>query len=69
MRKRNKNEATGQGLLSWADPEAASRFEPAAPAEAERLRVRTVRVIRDYGMFDRRESPQFYPSVERRQHR
>jgi hypothetical protein len=24
-----------------------------------------VRVLRDYGMFDRREAPQFYPEVKR----
>jgi hypothetical protein len=26
-------------------------------------RLRVVRVIRDYGMFDRRETPQYYPDV------
>ena len=52
-------------LLSWAAPNAAVAFTPAVPAEAEHVRVRAVRVIRDYGMFDRRESPQFYPPVDR----
>jgi heme-degrading monooxygenase HmoA len=28
-------------------------------------RLRYVRVVRDYGMFDRREAPQFYPEVKR----
>ena len=28
-------------------------------------RLRHVRVVRDYGMFDRREAPQYYPPVER----
>jgi heme-degrading monooxygenase HmoA len=28
-------------------------------------RLRHVRVVRDYGMFDRREAPQFYPEVKR----
>ena len=28
-------------------------------------RLRRVRVIRDYGMFDRREAPQYYPAVSR----
>ena len=33
----------------------------------DRFRVRDVRVIRDYGMFDRREAPQYYPpAVDRR---
>jgi len=29
------------------------------------LRHRRVRIIRDYGMFERREAPQFYPAVRR----
>jgi hypothetical protein len=29
-------------------------------------RLRNVRVVRDYGMFDRREAPQFYPDAEGR---
>jgi hypothetical protein len=29
-------------------------------------RLRHVRVVRDYGMFDRREAPQYYPAAERR---
>jgi len=29
------------------------------------FRSRQIRVIRDYGMFDRREAPQYYPSVLR----
>jgi hypothetical protein len=28
-------------------------------------RLRRVRVIREYGMFDRHETPQFYPDVRR----
>jgi hypothetical protein len=27
---------------------------------------RKIRVVRDYGMFDRREAPQFYPDVQGR---
>lgn len=33
----------------------------------ERLRHRKVRVVRDYGRFDRREAPQFYPDVKGRE--
>jgi hypothetical protein len=29
------------------------------------IRHRVIRLVRDYGMFDRRESPQYYPDVER----
>jgi hypothetical protein len=28
-------------------------------------RLRRVRVVRDYAMFDRREAPQFYPDVNK----
>ena len=35
--------------------------EAVLPGDA---RVRRVRVIRDYGMFDRQEAPQFYPDAE-----
>ena len=31
---------------------------------AASLRHRQVRIIRDYGMFERREAPQFYPDVK-----
>jgi heme-degrading monooxygenase HmoA len=48
-------------LVSWRDAAAASVFRP-APG----LRHRTVRIIRDYGMSDRREAPQFYPEVRKR---
>lgn len=49
-------------LMSWRDAPAAERFEGdfTIPDEA---RNRRVRVIRDYGMFDRREAPQYYPDA------
>jgi len=28
------------------------------------VRLREVRVVRDYGMFDRREAPQYYPDAK-----
>jgi heme-degrading monooxygenase HmoA len=46
-------------LVSWQDATAADRWVPSA----EGARHRQVRVIRDYGMFDRREAPQYYPPV------
>jgi heme-degrading monooxygenase HmoA len=52
-------------LVAWADAAAAERWHPRAPAEG-RLRHRRVRVIRDYGMSDRREAPQYYPDAARR---
>jgi heme-degrading monooxygenase HmoA len=45
-------------LNFWADADAA-RIWLARPSPA--LRQRTVRIIRDYGMFARAEAPQYYP--------
>jgi hypothetical protein len=43
-----------------ADAEA---FEQAASL-SEGARLRHVRVVRDYGMLDRREAPQYYPDAQ-----
>ena len=48
-------------LLSWVDASAVS--EPSTGTAG--MRIRAVRIIRDYGMFDRRESPQYHPAVRR----
>jgi heme-degrading monooxygenase HmoA len=47
-------------LTSWRDGSAADAGLPPGAAEARRRRVR---IIRDYGMFDRIEAPQYYPPV------
>jgi heme-degrading monooxygenase HmoA len=52
-------------LASWRDAGAASLWAPATPAAAKAVRHRQVRIIRDYGMHERREAPQFYPDVKR----
>jgi hypothetical protein len=52
-------------LVAWKNAAAASAWQPTIPAGRE-LRHRQVRIIRDYGMLDRREAPQFYPPVEGR---
>jgi heme-degrading monooxygenase HmoA len=52
-------------LATWGDGEAARNWTPVAARELGNLRHRRVRVIRDYGMNDRREAPQFYPEVTR----
>lgn len=50
-------------LASWKDKANAESFEySGSPPDGTRLR--RVRVIRDYGMFDRREAPQYYPDVQ-----
>jgi heme-degrading monooxygenase HmoA len=48
-------------MIAWGDLGAAQSFEKTALDEDKRLR--RVRVIRDYGMFDRREAPQYYPDA------
>jgi len=53
-------------LLSWRDRDAAERYaagRAAASGIPDGARLRQVRVVRDYGMYDRRESPQYYPNV------
>jgi heme-degrading monooxygenase HmoA len=56
----------GKALLlgCWRDPDAAARWQPVHPAAAGKVRHRQVRIIRDYGMFDRREAPQYYRTLE-----
>ena len=51
-------------LTSWRDADAANAWKPASVPKS--LRHRQARIIRDYGMFDRREAPQFYPTVNPR---
>jgi heme-degrading monooxygenase HmoA len=54
-------------LVSWRETAAAGAWQPPASlADAGRIRHRRVRVIRDYGLADRREAPQFYLDVARR---
>jgi len=52
-------------LICWRTNADAQAFErkSSLPGDA---RVRRVRIVRDYGMFDRREAPQYYSPVERR---
>jgi len=49
-------------LVSWRDRAAAEAFETIVSLQ-NGARLRRVRVVRDYGMFDRREAPQYYPDV------
>jgi heme-degrading monooxygenase HmoA len=51
-------------LASWRDHVSAEAFE-AKLRLPDGARLRRVRVVRDYGMFDRREAPQYYPEVKR----
>jgi hypothetical protein len=51
-------------LMSWRDEAAAEAFEQSVSLR-DGARLRRVRVVRDYGMFDRREAPQYYPEARR----
>jgi heme-degrading monooxygenase HmoA/quinol monooxygenase YgiN len=50
-------------MQTWRDAAAAAFAHSAQPTKGSRLR--RVRVVRDYGMFDRREAPQYYAEVKR----
>jgi heme-degrading monooxygenase HmoA len=53
-------------MIVWkskGDAEAFARSAALPPGG----RMRHVRVVRDYSMFDRREAPQYYPAVDRPQ--
>jgi heme-degrading monooxygenase HmoA len=49
-------------LAAWREAAAAETWVPPATT-GYKLRHRQVRIIRDYGMLDRREAPQFYPGA------
>ena len=53
-------------LVSWSDAKAANQWMPVKAKDVQTLRHRTIRIVRDYGMFDRREAPQFYPDAKGR---
>jgi heme-degrading monooxygenase HmoA len=54
-------------LIAWKDAKAAEAWTPKKIDGIETLRHRKVRVVRDYGRFDRREAPQFYDDVKGRE--
>jgi heme-degrading monooxygenase HmoA len=49
-------------LVKWADAATAEAFERNATLP-EGGRLRNIRIVRDYGMFDRREAPQYFVEV------
>jgi heme-degrading monooxygenase HmoA len=51
-------------LVSWKNSKAADVWSPKTVEGVEKLRHRIVRIVRDYGRFDRREAPQYYPDVK-----
>jgi heme-degrading monooxygenase HmoA len=52
-------------LVSWRNAADAEEFLPKQTQGIKSLRHRRIRIIRDYGMFERREAPQFYPEAQR----
>jgi heme-degrading monooxygenase HmoA len=53
-------------LVSWTDAKAADAWSPKQIDGIHKLRHRKIRIVRDYGRFDRREAPQYYPDVRAR---
>lgn len=52
-------------LINWRDAAPAKEFEESIKL-TERVRCRRVRIVRDYGMYDRREAPQYFPDAPNR---
>jgi heme-degrading monooxygenase HmoA len=52
-------------LTWWRTAGDAAAWTPTSYAGVAQLRHRRLRNIRDYGMFERREAPQYYPDVKR----
>lgn len=50
-------------LASWREDDAADRW---LSEQTLGSRARRVRIIRDYGMHERREAPQYFPDVARK---
>jgi len=52
-------------MLTWPNNGVAEDFESSAELP-QGARLRRVRVVRDYAMYDRREAPQYYPDAPNR---
>jgi heme-degrading monooxygenase HmoA len=52
-------------LTSWKTADNATRWTPNSFPGVAGLRHRRMRNVRDYGMFERREAPQYYPDAQR----
>lgn len=53
-------------LAAWRDTEALAAWQAghSQPASDPAVRQRAVRIIRDYGLRERHEAPQYYPPLE-----
>ena len=52
-------------LAGWKTAAAGLGWRPRPSAAGAEIRNRAIRVVREYGMFDRRESPQFHAPASR----
>jgi hypothetical protein len=52
-------------LINWRDAASARQFEESLKLPDD-VRCRRVRIVRDYGMYDRREAPQYFPDAPNR---
>jgi heme-degrading monooxygenase HmoA len=50
-------------LISWKDNAAAQAYENTSSPN-DKARVRCVRIVREYGKYDRREAPQYFADAE-----
>jgi heme-degrading monooxygenase HmoA len=50
-------------VMTWRDLVPAKAFERSRTLP-EGVRLRHIRIVRDYGMFDRREAPQYFAEVQ-----
>ncbi len=50
-------------LISWKDDSVARTYERSL-APNDKARVRQIRIVRDYGKYDRREAPQYYADAK-----
>jgi hypothetical protein len=50
-------------LVSWKDDSVARTYERSL-APNDKARVRQIRILRDYGKYDRREASQYYADTE-----
>ncbi|QOG19165.1 antibiotic biosynthesis monooxygenase family protein [Bradyrhizobium sp. SEMIA] len=53
-------------LISWKDAAAALAYEDTSVLD-DKARVRRVRIVRDYGKYDRREAPQYFADANGRE--
>jgi heme-degrading monooxygenase HmoA len=51
-------------VVAWKNAEAAGAWSPNKSDGVATLHHRRIRVVRQYGRFDRREAPLFYPDVK-----